>query len=219
MPSPDLRISAIVVAGGSGSRFGGLKQFMELGGTSVAARSIQACRAVADQVVLVAPEGIAELHGADVVVTGGPTRAASVRAGLAAIDEAADVVVVHDAARPLATERLFHGVVAEMADERVSGAICAVSITDTIKQIAEVEGHRRVSATLEREALVAVQTPQAFRVEALRAAHAHEAEATDDAALVEATGGIVVVVSGESDNVKLTSPLDLARAERFLAER
>ena len=219
MPSPEPVVAAIVVAGGSGTRFGGLKQFAQLEGVTVAARSIAACRAVAPTVVLIAPAGTTEGHGADAVVTGGETRAASVRAGLAALKEDVDVVVVHDAARPLATERLFFSVVAELADERVDGAICAVPVTDTIKRVVEIDGRRRVDTTLERSELVAVQTPQAFRASALRTAHASGAEATDDAALVEALGGLVVVVGGDDENLKLTSPVDLAAATEILGHR
>jgi len=219
MPSPNGDVAAIVVAGGQGSRFGGLKQFVDLDGVSVAARSVAACRSVAGTVILVAPEGLEETHGADLVVPGGESRAASVRAGLSVVPAEAQVVVVHDAARPLASERLFFGVVAELADDKVAAAICAVPVTDTIKRVEGSEGRQRVVATLEREELVAVQTPQAFRAEVLRAAHAAGADATDDAALVEALGGLVVVINGEPENLKLTSPLDLPAAERIVGTR
>ena len=216
MPSPEPTVAAIVVAGGSGSRFGGLKQFAELGGRSVAARSVDACRSVAGTVVLVAPKAAVSSHGADLLVEGGESRAASVRAGLAALADDVDVIVVHDAARPLAVDSLFVSVVAELADPQVAGAVCALPVIDTIKRVAELEGRRRVVETLDRSSLVAVQTPQAFRAEVLRRAHEAEPEATDDAALVEALGGIVVVVPGEPGNLKLTSPVDLLVAEQQL---
>lgn len=219
MPSPNERVSAIVVAGGRGTRFGGLKQFASLGGTSVARRSIEACRSVAAEVVLVAPEGTRDDHGADRVVAGGATRAASVRAGLAVIDEGAALVVIHDAARPLASEALFERVVGALDADDADGAICAVAVTDTIKQVDGRGAHRRVIATLDRSSLVAVQTPQAFRVDTLREAHAGAPDATDDAALVEAAGGLVLVVDGEATNTKLTSSLDLEAAEHHLAGR
>lgn len=215
-----MRCSAIVVAGGSGRRFGGHKQFMSLAGVSVAARSVTACRSVADEVILVVPAD-AELsdHGADRVVIGGATRSQSVRAGLIAVDPNAEVVVVHDAARPLASERLFLAVVAELADAALDGAIPGLAITDTIKRVIDVEGRRRAIETLDRSELVAVQTPQAFRRSALVAAHAGTPEATDDGALVEALGGAVVVVPGESENLKITSPGDLLLASQMMEGR
>ena len=215
MPSPNPTVAAIVVAGGQGSRFGGLKQFVEFGGRSVAARSVATARSVAELVVLVAPSGMSDLHGADLVVAGGESRAASVRAGLAVIPESFDVIVVHDAARPLASERLFFSVVAELVDEQVAGAICAVPVTDTIKQVEMVAGRQRVKATIDRASLVAVQTPQAFRATVLRDAHANGEDATDDAGLVEGVGGTVVVVPGTPENVKLTSPIDLVAIEQL----
>ena len=215
-----MRCSAIVVAGGAGRRFGGHKQFMSLAGPSVAARSVDVCRAVADEVILVVPAD-AELadHGADRVVVGGATRSGSVRAGLVAVDPTAEIVVVHDAARPLATERLFLAVVAELSDDAVDGAIPGLAVTDTIKRVIDVDGRRRAVDTLDRTELVAVQTPQAFRRSALVAAHAGAPEATDDGALVEALGGAVVVVVGEEQNLKITSPGDLLAATRIVEDR
>ena len=90
-------------------------------------------------------------------------------------------------------------------------------MTDTIKRVAEIDGRRRVTDTLERAELVAIQTPQAFRRSVLETAHRDHAEATDDAALVELVGGVVVVVPGEEHNIKITSPADLGEAERLLA--
>ncbi len=211
------RVGGIVVAGGTGSRFGAQKQFFSLAGTSVAERAVTACRSVADPVVLVVPAyhgGAA--HGADEVVPGGPTRSASVRSGLRALPEDTEVVVVHDAVRPLARPELFEAVVAALADG-AAGAICAVALADTVKQVAPGRsGGLCVVETLDRSVLVAVQTPQAFRLEALVRAHQGDPEATDDAALLEAQGLEVVVVAGDPDNLKLTTPADLARAERLL---
>jgi 2-C-methyl-D-erythritol 4-phosphate cytidylyltransferase len=146
------------------------------------------------------------------VVAGGSTRSASVRAGLAAVPVSADVIVVHDGARPLARPALFTAVV----DAVVAGAgaaICAVPVTDTVKRVIDGVVHE----TLDRSTLVAVQTPQAFRAEVLRRAHAGEPEATDDAALVESLGERVVVVAGDPANRKLTTPLDLVVAEALVA--
>ncbi len=215
-----MKCTAIVVAGGSGDRFGGLKQFAMLGTKSIAAHSVETCRVIADKVILVVPNGMTgESHGADHVIEGGATRSASVRAGLSLVQDDVEVVVVHDAARPLATPRLFFAVVAELSDERVDAAICAVPVNDTIKEVTQIEGRRRVVHTLHRDDLVAVQTPQAFRADILRRAHLGEGDAHDDAALVEQNGGLIVVVAGEEENMKITSPSDLLVAEELLGAR
>jgi 2-C-methyl-D-erythritol 4-phosphate cytidylyltransferase len=204
----------VVVAAGSGDRFGQPKQFALLAGRPVVEWSVAACRPAVAGVVLVLPEGrLDRTYGADRVVAGGPSRSASVRNGLAAVPADAGVVVVHDAARPLAGPALFMSVVAALNDPRVAGAICAVPVRDTVKRVAPTGS--TVVATLDRAGLVAVQTPQAFRAPVLRQAHADRGEATDDAALVEALGATVRVVPGDPRNVKLTIPADLAYAERL----
>jgi 2-C-methyl-D-erythritol 4-phosphate cytidylyltransferase len=215
---------SIVVAGGSGRRFGQLKQYALLGGRPVLEWAVSACRTSSAGVVLVVPDGADSAdgadrasHGADVVVTGGATRADSVRCGLAAVPDDAEVVVVHDAARPLASPALFTAVIAAVTDGGADGAVPGVPPSDTIKVVDE---SGRVTDTLDRTTLVAVQTPQAFRAALLRRAH-HEvlpAGATDDAMLVEASGGTVQVVPGEPGNLKITDPGDLEVAERMLAE-
>ncbi len=225
---------SIVVAGGSGRRFGRLKQFSLLGGRPVLQWAVAACRPCSAGVVLVVPadadapddagappygaDAGAPLYGADVLVHGGATRADSVRCGLAAVPDEAEVIVVHDAARPLATPALFAAVIAAVTDAGADGAVPGVPPSDTIKTVDE---SGRVTSTLDRAALVAVQTPQAFAARVLRRAHAVSlpAGATDDAMLVEAMGATVVVVPGEPGNLKITDPDDLAAAERLLAER
>jgi 2-C-methyl-D-erythritol 4-phosphate cytidylyltransferase len=219
---------AVVVAGGSGSRYGRPKQFDLLAGRPVVAWSVAAARSVAGGVVLVAPPGREDdcvAFGADVVVTGGATRSASVRSGLAAVPEEVAVVVVHDAARPLASHALFAAVVEPLLqppavgaggmDAVVDAVVCAVPVADTLKRVGD-DG-ATVAGTVDRAGLVAVQTPQAFRAGALRRAHAAGADATDDAALVEALGGVVRVVPGEAHNVKVTLPSDLALLEVIVA--
>jgi 2-C-methyl-D-erythritol 4-phosphate cytidylyltransferase len=134
-----------------------------------------------------------------------------VRAGLAAVPTDAAIVVVHDAARPLATGALYAAVV-DAVRAGADGALPGLPVADTLKR---VDGDT-VTATVSREGLVAAQTPQAFRAEALRAAHAAAGEATDDAALVEAAGGKVVIVPGDPLNLKLTAPRDLAVAAALL---
>jgi 2-C-methyl-D-erythritol 4-phosphate cytidylyltransferase len=203
-----MSIAAVVVAAGQGTRFGGLKQFSLFEGETIAARSVRAARSVADFAVLVVPEGYdGGGEGADVVVTGGSTRAQSVRRGLERCLDA-EIVVVHDAARPLASPALFHAVV----DAVLSGADAAIpglTLTDTIKRVSVTGEETSVAETLERDELIAVQTPQAFRRELLVRAHASGADASDDAGLVEAIGARVVVVPGEAHNVKITRPQDL----------
>ena len=204
--------SGIVVAGGSGSRFGVPKQFETIAGARLVDRAVDAVSAACDDVVLVLPAGVA-WDGRPVAATvpGGPTRSASVRAGLDAVAGSAAVVVVHDAARPLAPPALFDAVIGAVragADAAVPG----LPISDTVKR---VDGDHVVE-TIARDELVAVQTPQAFRTDALRAAHTVSAEATDDAALVEAAGGRVVVVPGDPRNLKITTPADLVVAAALL---
>ena len=214
---------SIVVAGGSGRRFGRLKQFSDLAGRPVLEWAVQACRPCSAGVVLVLPapatQGEAlDAHGADLVVPGGGTRADSVRCGLDAVPDEAEVIVVHDAARPLAPPALFAAVIAAVTDGGADGAVPGVPPSDTIKTVDE---SGRVTGTLDRERLVAVQTPQAFRAGVLRRAHdgAPVAGATDDAMLVESMGGTVLVVPGEPGNLKITDPGDLEAAERFVAAR
>jgi 2-C-methyl-D-erythritol 4-phosphate cytidylyltransferase len=206
---------AIVVAGGSGQRFGQMKQFALLAERPVVEWAVAACHRSCAGVVLVVPRGagLEVAHGADVVVEGGVTRAASVRLGLAAVPEGAEVIVVHDAARPLASDALFGAVIAAVRIEGAGGAIPGVPVSDTIKM---VDGTNNVTMTLDRSSLVAVQTPQAFGAELLRRAHALGGEATDDAALVEALGATVRVVPGDPRNLKITTPADLGTAEGLL---
>ena len=207
-----MSVWAIVVAAGSGSRFGGLKQFEELEGRRVVDWALAASRSVADGVVLVVPAGHVEdeVSMADIVVTGGLTRSGSVRAGLAAVPLGADVIVVHDAARPFAAPSLFDAVVAAVR-EGADGAVPGVPVADTIKRVAA--GHV-VVATLDRDGLMAVQTPQAFAADVLRRAHSGGGEGTDDDALVEAAGGRVVVVPGDPANTKITLRADLGSSEQ-----
>jgi 2-C-methyl-D-erythritol 4-phosphate cytidylyltransferase len=216
------QVWAVVVAGGSGQRFGQLKQFALLADRPVVEWAVAACRPSSSGVVLVVPPGtsLADVAGtlrcgADVVVEGGATRAASVGLGLAAVPAEAEVIVVHDAARPLAADALFRAVIECVADGGADGAIPGVPVRDTIKV---VDGDDTVTATLDRSVLVAVQTPQAFGADVLRRAHAQAGvgEATDDAALVEALGATVRVVPGDPRNLKITTPADLGLAEHLL---
>lgn len=202
----------VVVAGGSGTRFGGAKQYLEVAGRRVVDWSVAAARTASDGVVVVVPAADVDepIAGADAVVAGGPSRAESVRRGLAAVPDDARVVLVHDAARPAASAELFRAVVAAV-EAGAEAVVPGVPVTDTLRH--------RDGGTLDREAVVAVQTPQGFPAAVLRAAHARGGEATDDAGLVEAAGGTVAVVPGEPTNRKLTHPTDRAALEATLAAR
>ena len=207
---PVQKVWTIVVAGGASQRFGRPKQYEAIGGSRVIDISMSVAASASDGVVLVVPVGDVVTEGG---VAGGATRSASVRNGLAAVPADATIICVHDAARPFATAELYSAVIAAVQ----AGADCAIpgiAVTDTIKI---VDGDGVVQATPDRSSLRAVQTPQAFRAEALRAAHADGAESTDDAALVEGAGGRVVVIAGSEDNRKITYPADLAWAEARLA--
>ena len=203
---------AIVVAAGGGARFGSAKQFARLGASTVLDRAVGIACESCDGVVVVLPPGATwELPAGVRAAIGGATRSESVRAGLACVPETAEVVVVHDAARPLASRGLF-GAVIEAIRAGVDAAVPALPVVDTLKRVRD----RDVLETVSREGLVAVQTPQAFRAEALRAAHARDGIDTDDAALVEAEGGKVVVVEGERRNLKLTRADDLELAQSLI---
>jgi 2-C-methyl-D-erythritol 4-phosphate cytidylyltransferase / 2-C-methyl-D-erythritol 2,4-cyclodiphosphate synthase len=145
-------------------------------------------------------------------VTGGATRSDSVRAGLANVPSNATIVCVHDGARPFASIDLFTAVILAVIDG-ADAAVPGVPVSDTIKQVAS-DG--AVVGTPVRAQLRAVQTPQAFRADVLRRAHSSAADATDDAALVEAVGGRVIVVAGEEDNRKITDPSDLRWARQHI---
>ena len=200
----------IVVGGGAGSRFGRPKQYESLGDERVIDRSRRIAADVSDGVIVVVPADDAEREGG---VAGGATRSESVRAGLAHVPTDADVVCVHDAARPFASLATYERVVAAVM-AGADGAVPGVPVADTIKV---VDDDRVVVETPERNRLVAVQTPQAFRREVLVRAHAAAAEGTDDASLVEALGGRVVVVEGDMVNRKITVPADLEWARTEVA--
>jgi len=207
-----VRTWAIVVAAGGGTRFGAAKQFARLGGASVVDRAVAVAQESCDGVVVVLPEGGSWVAPNDVLTTvGGATRSDSVRAGLALVPDETDVVVVHDAARPLASRRLF-GLVVQAVLDGADGAVPALPVSDTVKRVKD----HRVVETVPREGLVGVQTPQAFRTGVLRAVHRGGGVDTDDAALVEANGGVVVVVEGERRNLKLTLADDLELAQALL---
>lgn len=206
----DGEVWCIVVAAGAGRRFGGAKQFELLAGERVLDRSVAAARAACDGIVVVMPPDATgdDVPPGVVAAPGGPTRSASVRAGLAAVPRSAQVVLVHDAARPLASPELFERVVAAVR----AGATAVVPAVEVVDSVRRVGG-----GPVDRTELRAVQTPQGFAAGALRAAHAGGGDATDDATLVEAAGHRVVLVPGERTNLKLTDPVDLDLAAALLA--
>jgi 2-C-methyl-D-erythritol 4-phosphate cytidylyltransferase len=160
-------------------------------------------------VVVVVPSAVAHRAEplADMTVAGGPTRSASVRAGLAAVPAPATHVLVHDAARPVPVAEVWQRVLSALA----AGAevvVPVVPVTDTLRE--------REGQTVDRSRFVAVQTPQGFRLDVLRRAHEHAADATDDAALAEAAGAKVSTVDGDPRNVKITEPWHLSIAELLI---
>ena len=212
---------AIVVAAGEGNRFGGAKQFQPLGDRCVIDWAVHGAARCCQGVVVVLPE--ARTVGDDawapspvpsgcgggevVVVAGGVLRSDSVRCGLSRVPGDAAIVLVHDGARPLAGDSVFTRVIQAVRDG-ADAAVPVIDLTDTIR--------RRSGGIADRSEFVAVQTPQAFRADVLRAAHTAGADATDDATLVEASGATVTMVAGDSRNLKITEPHDLAVAEVLL---
>ncbi len=207
----------IVVAGGSGSRFGGLKQFEYLRDIRVIDRAVTTAAQACEGVVVVLPgehldSETAHFQTAAIgsvvnVVAGAATRAGSVRAGLAAVPESARYVLVHDGARPLATSELF-GRVIDALREGAEAVVPAVTVADTLRSVG--------GGSVDRDSVRAVQTPQGFSAAVLREAHSTDGEATDDAGLVEQIGYTVKLVEGERLNLKLTEQLDLILAASMI---
>jgi 2-C-methyl-D-erythritol 4-phosphate cytidylyltransferase len=194
--------------------------------------AFRACDSVRSIVVAAPPGHVGDLGGHDLgVVEGGATRAQSVANALEAVGT--EYVAIHDAARPLLTPELVEALVADLdANAEAAGVITATPVTDTIKRAREAKGQFAtpevanrplvVQATEDRSALWGAQTPQVFRTDALRqalAAAERPEEATDEAMLVEWSGGTVLIHPVEAENLKVTTPLDLRVAELLLAER
>ena len=212
----------IVVAAGAGNRFGGAKQFSPLGDRCVLDWVVQTATHWSEGVVVALPESHTTGEGAwrppvsddcgtgrVVTVAGGVLRSDSVRCGLSAVPGDAEIVLVHDGARPLASDAVFERVIAAVRDG-ADAAVPVVGLVDTVRW--------RQGGVADRHELLAVQTPQAFQASALRSAHASGDDTTDDATLVEAAGGKVVTVDGDRRNLKITDPHDLVTAEALLAE-
>jgi 2-C-methyl-D-erythritol 4-phosphate cytidylyltransferase / 2-C-methyl-D-erythritol 2,4-cyclodiphosphate synthase len=214
-----VRVAAILVAGGTGSRFGAEapKQFLLLAGKPVIRH---AAEALAAHVALLQPVGDAPAIEAALIglphlppVPGGATRQDSVRAGLEALEPASpDIALVHDAARPVIPVGTIPALLSALRE--APGAIPAAPVADTLKRV--VSG--TITATVSREGLYRAQTPQAFHFKVLLAAHRNGigVAATDDASLLEALGERVAIVPGSDDNIKLTYAEDLTRLERAM---
>jgi 2-C-methyl-D-erythritol 4-phosphate cytidylyltransferase/2-C-methyl-D-erythritol 2,4-cyclodiphosphate synthase len=215
-----MRVAAILVAAGSGSRFGAEtpKQFIPLAGKPVIRH---AAESLAAHVTFLQPVGDAVAIGRALdgvphlpAIAGGATRQDSVRAGLEALEaRMPEVVLVHDAARPLIPAGTVPALLAAL--EHASGAIPAVPVADTLKHVTD----GLITATVPRDGLYRAQTPQAFRYKVLLDAHhaGISMAATDDAALLEAIGESLVIVPGSDDNIKLTYAGDMVRLERIMA--
>src|SRR5579885_245993 len=218
-------VAVVVVAAGSGTRAGGgmPKQFRRIGAESLLRHCLLTLTGMPELALVqpvIRPEDRplydAAAEGLDVLpaAKGGPTRQASVRAGLEALEHHdPEIVLVHDAARPFATRTLIERAIA--AAEKTGAAVPALPVTDTIKLL---DGAGFVAQTLERDRLRAIQTPQAFRFAPLLEAHRKAAAAgredfTDDGALAEWAGMTVAVFEGDAANIKITSAEDFARAE------
>jgi 2-C-methyl-D-erythritol 4-phosphate cytidylyltransferase len=216
-----LTVAAILLGAGEGLRLGAdvPKAFCLVGGRTLLAHSFD--RFVAHprvrDVVVVVPAAFLdrarELGSGVTVIAGGITRLDSVRIGLAALAADVDAVLVHDVARPFVPAPLIDRVVDALA-AGADAVVPGLPVTDTIKEVGAGEA---VIATLDRSVLRAIQTPQGFRRAALEAAHTDAPEATDDAGLIEARGGSVVVVAGAEEAFKITRPWDLRVAEAIAA--
>lgn len=216
------RAAAVIVAAGRGTRAGGdlPKQWQDLGGRPIVAHTLDAFAGhsgVSQIVLVVHPDDdarVARVADADItVVYGGADRAASVDKGLAAVEDA-DVVLIHDVARPLVTNRTISAVLDAL--EMNVGAAPALHVTDALWTGAD----GCVTGTQNRDGLYRAQTPQGFHLEAIRAAHAaHPGGAADDVEVARAHGLEVAIVPGDEDNLKITLPADFERAERILRGR
>ncbi|MDA8209326.1 MAG: 2-C-methyl-D-erythritol 4-phosphate cytidylyltransferase [Actinomycetota bacterium] len=206
----------MIVAAGSGVRFGGPKQLVEIGTSTALDMAIAAAASVSDGVVVAAPpEMIPQLRRpGTATVAGGATRAQSVRRGLEAVPAQAEVILVHDAARPLATPALFRRVVDALAAGEVA-VVPVVPVVDSLKRLSEDGSLHSVP----REGMFAAQTPQGFRAQVLRSIHAEGIETTDDGGAAEAMGIRVASVDGERTNMKITTSADLVVARALARTR
>jgi len=214
-----MNIAVIIPAGGSGERLGANmpKALVQLGGKTLIEHAVAQMAPIADQIVIAAPSGYEDqfrsLLGTEVtVVTGGITRTESVKAALSVLSKDLRYVLVHDAARPLASADLARRIIKEL-EAGADAVIPGLKVADTIKRV-NIDGF--VTKTPNRTKLRAIQTPQGFTYETLVTAHKSKSDATDDAGLVEELDIPVKVILGEERALKITTPEDFQRAYRFL---
>jgi len=214
-----MSVWGVVLAGGGGTRFGGLKQFAVLGGKTLLERVVDIAAERCDGVIVVLPAGH-DWRGKGVRTTGGATRAESVRSGLAALPDDAEIVCITDAAHPLATPVLYERVIAAVR-AGADAALPGLPLTDAVKRLepapsagAEILG--LAGATTPAGGSVSAQMPMAFSLPVLLRAHEQIADAVEDSAMVSAAGGRVVVVPGEATNVHVTTPAELTVAHALL---
>jgi 2-C-methyl-D-erythritol 4-phosphate cytidylyltransferase/2-C-methyl-D-erythritol 2,4-cyclodiphosphate synthase len=214
-----MNIAVIIPAGGSGERLGANmpKALVQLGGKTLIEHALAQMAPIADQIVVAAPAGYEDrfrsLLGTEVtVVTGGITRTESVKAALSVLSKDLSFVLVHDAARPLASADLARRIIKEL-EAGADAVIPGLKVADTIKRV-NIDGF--VTKTPNRTKLRAIQTPQGFTYETLVTAHKSKSDATDDAGLVEELDIPVKVILGEERALKITTPEDFQRAYRFL---
>ncbi|MDE6497079.1 MAG: 2-C-methyl-D-erythritol 4-phosphate cytidylyltransferase [Muribaculaceae bacterium] len=223
-----MKIHIIIVAGGSGSRFGAKvpKQYCMLAGKPVLMHAIERFRSFVPEadITLVVNESMhsfwQNLCGryrfeSPRVVHGGATRSDSVRNAVLSLDGVPDVILVHDGARPLITASVVEGVLCAMARDEIDGAIPAISVTDSLRCGESAESTKAV----DRAMYHAVQTPQAFRGRHLIEAYRNNGLSfSDDASLMEHCGhSKLILTPGSPDNIKITNPKDLAIAEVLLS--
>jgi 2-C-methyl-D-erythritol 4-phosphate cytidylyltransferase/2-C-methyl-D-erythritol 2,4-cyclodiphosphate synthase len=218
-----VHVSAVIAAGGRGVRFGAAqpKQFLSLGGRSILERAVdvfRACDVVNDLVVALPPELATDPPASLLspgkpleIVAGGARRQDSVAHAFARVSDRADIVVIHDGARPFVTDDTIRRIVAAAVE--TGAAIAAIAARDTVKRAG---ANGIVTATLPREEIYLAQTPQAFRTAVLKEALALGVDATDEAMLAEQAGHVVRIVEGDPRNLKITTADDLAVAERLL---
>ncbi len=223
-----MKLAAIIVAGGSGKRFGSKepKQFLSLNKKPMFLWSVLAFQKIKEcaQIILVVPENklaatakYKKAYSID-VVSGGRERFLSVKNGLDAVAKNIDLVAVHDAARPLVTQKMIKSVIAEAGSKKYAGAVAAAVSKDSVKFS---KNGKTITSSLDRNNVWQAQTPQIFKTDILKKVYSEKiaASVTDDSQLVEKTGRKVALVKSFLENFKVTEPSDFTLAENILKKR